>query len=51
MKQVYENLGYSVQHTPLSGDLGADLILTSNEGIIIAVQLKNREENSRELIP
>lgn len=40
MKQVYEILGYSAHHTPLSGDQGADLILTSNEGIRIAVQLK-----------
>lgn len=40
MKRVYEKLGYSVHHTPLSGDQGADLILTSNEGIRIAVQIK-----------
>jgi HJR/Mrr/RecB family endonuclease len=43
MKQVYNNLGYSAHHTPLSGYQGADLVLSSNEGIIIAVQLKNRE--------
>lgn len=31
MKHVYEQLGYSVYHTPKSGDQGADLILTSKE--------------------
>lgn len=40
MKKVYESLGYSVHHTPHSRDQGADLILTSNEGIRTAVQLK-----------
>jgi restriction system protein len=45
MKEVYENLGYSVHHTPLSGDQGADLILTSNEGIRTAVQVKRYSNN------
>lgn len=40
MKQVYEQLGYSVYHTPFSGDQGADLILTSKEKTRIAVQVK-----------
>lgn len=40
MKHVFESLGYSVHHTPLSGDQGADLILTSNEGTKTAVQVK-----------
>jgi Predicted endonuclease distantly related to archaeal Holliday junction resolvase and Mrr-like restriction enzymes len=40
MKKIFESLGYLVHHTPLSGDQGADLIITSNEGIRIAVQLK-----------
>jgi HJR/Mrr/RecB family endonuclease len=31
MKHVYEQLGYSVYHTPFSGDQGADLILTSKK--------------------
>jgi HJR/Mrr/RecB family endonuclease len=40
IKGVFESLGYSVHHTPLSGDQGADLILTSKEGIKTAVQVK-----------
>lgn len=40
MKHVYEQLGYSVYHTPKSGDQGADLILTSKEKTRIAVQVK-----------
>lgn len=40
MKDIFESLGYSVHHTPLSGDQGADLILTSNEGVRTAVQVK-----------
>lgn len=40
MKCVYEQLGYSVYHTPFSGDQGADLILTSKEKTRIAVQVK-----------
>lgn len=40
MKRVYEQLGYSVYHTPKSGDQGADLILTSKEKKRIAVQVK-----------
>ncbi|MGB9939645.1 restriction endonuclease [Methanosarcina sp.] len=40
MKHVYEQLGYSVYHTPLSGDQGADLILTSKEKTRTAVQVK-----------
>ena len=40
MKHVYEQLGYSVYHTPKSGDQGADLILTSKEKKRIAVQVK-----------
>jgi Predicted endonuclease distantly related to archaeal Holliday junction resolvase and Mrr-like restriction enzymes len=40
MKQVYEQLGYSVFQTPLSGDQGADLILTSKKRTRIAVQVK-----------
>lgn len=40
MKQVYEQLGYSVCQTPLSGDQGADLILTSKRRKRIAVQVK-----------
>jgi restriction system protein len=40
MKQVYEQLGYSVHHTPKSGDQGADLILTSKKRTRIAVQVK-----------
>jgi restriction system protein len=40
MKHVYEQLGYSVYHTPLSGDQGADLILTSKKRTKIAVQVK-----------
>ena len=39
IKDVFEQLGYSVHHTPLSGDQGADLILTSNEGTRTAVQV------------
>lgn len=40
MKHVYEQLGYSVYHTPRSGDQGADLILTSSEKTRTAVQVK-----------
>ena len=40
MKGIYENMGYSVEQTPLSGDQGADLILTSKKGIRTAVQVK-----------
>jgi restriction system protein len=40
MKYVYEQLGYSVYHTPFSGDQGADLILTSKKRTRIAVQVK-----------
>ncbi|BAW28160.1 hypothetical protein MTHERMMSTA1_02790 [Methanosarcina thermophila MST-A1] len=40
MKHVYEQLGYSVYHTPKSRDQGADLILTSKERKRIAVQVK-----------
>jgi len=40
MKDVFEKLGYSAHHTPLSGDQGADLILTSKNGPRIAVQTK-----------
>jgi restriction system protein len=40
MKRVYEQLGYSVCQTPLSGDQGADLILTSKKRTRIAVQVK-----------
>lgn len=40
MKYVYEQLGYSVYHTPFSGDQGADLILTSKGKTKIAVQVK-----------
>lgn len=40
MKYVYEQLGYSVYHTPFSGDQGADLILTSKRKARIAVQVK-----------
>jgi restriction system protein len=40
MKHVYEQLGYSVYHTPFSGDQGADLILTSKKRIKTAVQVK-----------
>lgn len=40
MKYVYEQLGYSVYHTPFSGDQGADLILTSKRKTKIAVQVK-----------
>lgn len=40
MKHVYEQLGYSVYHTPKSRDQGADLILTSKEKTRIAVQVK-----------
>lgn len=40
MKDVYEQLGYSVYHTPFSGDQGADLILTSKGKTKIAVQVK-----------
>lgn len=40
MLDIYKRLGYSVEHTPLSGDQGADLIITSNEGIRTAVQCK-----------
>ena len=39
VKNVYEKSGYSVHHTPLSGDQGADLILSRN-GNKIAVQVK-----------
>lgn len=39
LKSVFERLGYSVIHTPLSGDQGADLILSGNKGRI-AVQAK-----------
>ena len=28
MKDIFEKLGYLVNHTPRSGDQGADLILT-----------------------
>ncbi|WP_410510079.1 restriction endonuclease [Methanosarcina hadiensis] len=40
IKHVFESLGYSVHHTQLSDDQGADLILTSNEGVKTAVQVK-----------
>lgn len=40
MKYVYEQLGYSVYQTPLSGDQGADLILTSKKRTRTAVQVK-----------
>jgi restriction system protein len=40
MKHVYEQLGYSVYHTPYSCDQGADLILTSKRRTKIAVQVK-----------
>jgi len=40
MKHVYEQLGYSVYHTPFSGDQGADLILTSKKRTKTAVQVK-----------
>ena len=40
VKHIYESLGYSVHHTPLSGDQGVDLILTSKEGIRTAIQVK-----------
>jgi restriction system protein len=40
MKYVFEKLGYSVHHTPVSGDQGADLVLTSKNGLRIAVQTK-----------
>ena len=40
MQDIYKRLGYSAHHTPLSGDQGADLIITSNEGIRTAVQVK-----------
>lgn len=40
VKYIFENLGYSVEQTPLSGDQGADLILTSKKGIRTAVQVK-----------
>lgn len=40
MADIYKRLGYSVHHTPLSGDQGADLIITSKEGVRSAVQCK-----------
>jgi len=40
MKNIFEKLGYSVYHTPFSGDQGADLVLTSKNGLRIAVQTK-----------
>lgn len=40
MMDIYERLGYSVKHTPLSGDQGADFILTSKKGVKIAIQCK-----------
>lgn len=40
MKQVFESLGFLVYHTPLSGDQGADLVLTSKRGVKTAVQIK-----------
>jgi restriction system protein len=40
MADIYKRLGYTVHHTPLSGDQGADLIITSKEGIRTAVQCK-----------
>jgi restriction system protein len=40
MGEIYEKLGYTVQHTPLSGDQGADLIITSKDRIRTAVQCK-----------
>ena len=40
MQDIYKRLGYSVHHTPLSGDQGADLIITSNERVRTAVQVK-----------
>ena len=39
MQKVYQKLGYSVEHTLLSGDQGADLILTTGTHRI-AVQVK-----------
>lgn len=45
MKGMYEFLGYSVKHTPLSGDQGADLILKSKDGENIAVQVKRYKGN------
>lgn len=40
MKEMYAFLGYSVKHTPLAGDQGADLILKSKDGEKTAVQVK-----------
>lgn len=40
MQGVYQNMGYHVQHTPISGDQGADLILTDKNGQRIAIQVK-----------
>lgn len=45
MKGMYEFLGYSVKHTPLSGDQGADLILKSKDGERVAVQTKCYSSN------
>jgi Predicted endonuclease distantly related to archaeal Holliday junction resolvase and Mrr-like restriction enzymes len=40
MQGVYRKLGYGVVHTPISGDQGADLILTDGNGQRTAVQIK-----------
>ena len=44
MQKVYQKLGYGVEHTPLSGDQGADLILTTGNHRI-AVQCKRYSKN------
>ena len=40
LKVRFEELGYKVELTPVTGDMGADLILHSPKGLKIAVQAK-----------
>lgn len=40
LKVRFEELGYKVELTPVTGDMGADLILHSPRGLKIAVQAK-----------
>jgi hypothetical protein len=44
VKKLFENMGYSVEHTPLSGDQGADLIVTKF-GEKTSIQVKRYSGN------
>lgn len=44
MLKPYEQLGYTVEHTVIQGDFGADVLLTTPRGIRYVIQVKHPED-------